>query len=211
MSDLIHSQAPGIDPAGLQPMLRKLLTKLPVTSILLGLPGLHVLGQDVEAQLLVGFGFVQRESEAYHAQCRGSQAEHSNLSALPKALAKEVAFKSKEASVARGALRSSAVHQLDMIASKRYRFSLAESRLRDHESFSAVDHIPIRGDLTPALCQLLRESGCALRAKEALQMQAFFAKAAHHHVLHVLQSLLICTGLAYLRLCRIVLEELLKA
>ena len=97
-------------------MLRKLLTKLPVTSILLGLPGLHVLGQDVEAQLLVGFGFVpaympdtllrfgtcaplrhgegrrllfsaevQRESEAYHAQCRGSQAEHSNLSALPKA------------------------------------------------------------------------------------------------------------------------------
>ena len=28
---------------------------------------------------------VQRESEAYHAQCRGSQAEHSNLSALPKA------------------------------------------------------------------------------------------------------------------------------
>jgi len=66
-------------------MPRKILTKLPVTSLLLGL---HVLEQDVEARLLVGFGLIQREGKAYQAQRRGSQAEQANLPALPKALAK---------------------------------------------------------------------------------------------------------------------------
>ena len=37
-------------------------------------------------------------------------------------------------------------------------------------------------------------------AKEELQMRAFFSKTAQHHILHVLQSFLICT----------VVEELLK-